>query len=157
MQCLVFVFDIWGLQRDNYEEYCHLGCNAVCSGINLPTSHRSILPQTLGFKFNRNKETISFLRLLLVWRILSSGMLHHRAPVRTEVLEVHIASILRVIRISELGTALAVTSNWSTLQRVFHYTVLRLVVTANIAHSFPIDEGGARFLQNVGSYKNHTT
>jgi hypothetical protein len=37
-------------------------------------------------------------------------MLHHVALVRTDVSEERIASIIRVERISELGTALAVTS-----------------------------------------------
>jgi hypothetical protein len=41
----------------------------------------------------------------------SSGMLHHVALVRTGVAEEPIASIIRVTRISELGTTVAVTSN----------------------------------------------
>jgi hypothetical protein len=42
--------------------------------------------------------------------MLSSGMLHYVALVRTDVLEEHINSIMRVTRISEQRT-LAVTSN----------------------------------------------
>jgi hypothetical protein len=38
-------------------------------------------------------------------------MLHHAAFVRTDVSEESIASIIRVIRIGEIGTMLAVTSN----------------------------------------------
>jgi hypothetical protein len=45
-----------------------------------------------------------------------------------------------VTRIGELGTALAVISNRRTLRR---YTKCHL------------DEGGAKFLRNVGSYKSH--
>jgi hypothetical protein len=41
----------------------------------------------------------------------SSGILHHVALVRTDVSEVLSASIMRVTKISELGTTLAVTSN----------------------------------------------
>jgi hypothetical protein len=41
----------------------------------------------------------------------SSGMLRRVALVRTEVSEEHIAYIIRVTRIGELGTSLAVTSN----------------------------------------------
>jgi hypothetical protein len=39
----------------------------------------------------------------------SSGMLHHVALVRTDVLEKRSTSIIRATRISELGTTLAVT------------------------------------------------
>jgi hypothetical protein len=41
----------------------------------------------------------------------SSGMLHHVALVRTDVSEELSASFIRVTRIGELGTMLAVTSN----------------------------------------------
>jgi hypothetical protein len=44
----------------------------------------------------------------------SSGMLRRVALVRTEVSEELSASIIWVIRISELGTTLAVTSNRRT-------------------------------------------
>jgi hypothetical protein len=47
----------------------------------------------------------------------SSGMLRPVALVRTDVSEESIASIIRVTRIGELGTTLAVTSNRSTLRR----------------------------------------
>jgi hypothetical protein len=46
-----------------------------------------------------------------------SAMLCHVALVRMGGSEEHIISIIRVIRIGELGTALAVTSNRSMLQR----------------------------------------
>jgi hypothetical protein len=45
----------------------------------------------------------------------SSGMLRRVALVRTNVSEELTASIIRVTRISELGTTLAVTSNRRTL------------------------------------------
>jgi hypothetical protein len=47
--------------------------------------------------------------------MLSSGMLHHVALVRTDVSEELSASFIRVTRIGELGTTLAVTSNRRTL------------------------------------------
>jgi hypothetical protein len=62
--------------------------------------------------------------------MVSSEMLHRVALVRTDVSEELSASFIRVTRISELGTTLAVTSN--------------------------PDEGVAKFLRNVGSYKSHT-
>jgi hypothetical protein len=62
-------------------------------------------------------------------------MLRRVALVRTDVSEEPSASI-RVTRIGELGTTLAITSNRRTLRR-------------------NTDEGGARFLRNVGTYKSH--
>jgi hypothetical protein len=58
----------------------------------------------------------------------SSGMLRRVALVRTDVSEALSASIIRVTRIGELGTTLAV--------------------------SHP-DDGGTELLRNVGSYKSH--
>jgi hypothetical protein len=49
--------------------------------------------------------------------MVSSGMLRRVALVRTEVSEELIASFIRVTRISELGTTLAVTSDRRTLRR----------------------------------------
>jgi hypothetical protein len=45
----------------------------------------------------------------------SFGMLRRVAPVRTEVSEERIISIIRVIKIGELRTTLAVTNNRSTV------------------------------------------
>jgi hypothetical protein len=45
------------------------------------------------------------------------GMLHHVALVRTDVSEDLSASFIRVTRIGEVGTTLAVTSNRRTLRR----------------------------------------
>jgi hypothetical protein len=47
----------------------------------------------------------------------SSGVLRYVAPVKTEVSEELSASIIRVTRIVELGTTLAVTANQRTLRR----------------------------------------
>jgi hypothetical protein len=49
--------------------------------------------------------------------MVSSGMLHHVALVRTGVSEELSASFIGVTRIAELGTMLAVTSNRHTLRR----------------------------------------
>jgi hypothetical protein len=48
--------------------------------------------------------------------MVSSGMLHRVALVRTVVSEKLSASIIKVTRIGELGTMLAVTSNRHTSQ-----------------------------------------
>jgi hypothetical protein len=48
----------------------------------------------------------------------SSGMLRHVALVRTNVLEELSASFIRVTRIGELGTTLAVTRNQCTLRNI---------------------------------------
>jgi hypothetical protein len=53
-------------------------------------------------------------------RMPSSGMLRRWALVRTDVSEELCASIMRVTRIGELGTTLAVTSNRRTLRRLCH-------------------------------------
>jgi hypothetical protein len=51
----------------------------------------------------------------------SSGMLHCVTLVRTDVSEERIASIIRPIRIGELGKTAAVTANRSTLSSVDSY------------------------------------
>jgi hypothetical protein len=66
----------------------------------------------------------------------SSGMLRRVALVGTDVSEELSASFMSVTRIGELGTTLAVTSNRRMLRRNCHP-----------------DEGGAKFLRNIGSYK----
>jgi hypothetical protein len=63
---------------------------------------------------------------------------------------------MRVARIGELGTTLAVTSN---PHLVFLRSVRRLLVTAKVVPSSPTlyhPDGGDKFLRNVGFYKSHT-
>jgi hypothetical protein len=50
--------------------------------------------------------------------MLSSGILRHVALVRADVSEGSNASIIRVTRIGELGTMLAVASNRRTLHNI---------------------------------------
>jgi hypothetical protein len=54
-------------------------------------------------------------------RIASSGLLRRVALLRTDVSEERSASYMRVTRIGELGTTLAVTSNRCTLRRNTKY------------------------------------
>jgi hypothetical protein len=62
-------------------------------------------------------------------------MLRRVALVRTDVSEELSATFIRVTRIGELGTTLAVISNRRMLQRNIE---CRLLVTANVVHSSPI-------------------
>jgi hypothetical protein len=62
-----------------------------------------------------------------LWRMASSGTLRRVALVRTYVSEELSVSNIRVTRISELGTALAVTSN--------RHCVRQLLVMANVPSS----------------------
>jgi hypothetical protein len=63
-------------------------------------------------------------------------MLRRVALVRTDVSEEPGASFITVIRIGELGTELAVTSNRRTLRR--NTKQCRLLVTANVVPSSQI-------------------
>jgi hypothetical protein len=72
-------------------------------------------------------ELISLMNLT-TRRIVSSDMLRRVALVRADVSEELSASFMRVGRIDELGTTLAVTSN----------IVRRLLVTASVVPSSPI-------------------
>jgi hypothetical protein len=75
----------------------------------------------------------------------SSGMLHRVALVGTNVLEEPSASIIRVTRIGELGTRLAVTTTDASCEEilskkklVFLRSLLRLLVRTNVISSSPI-------------------
>jgi hypothetical protein len=62
-------------------------------------------------------------------------MLRRVARARTDTSEKSSTSIIRMIKIAELGTTLAVTSN---RRIVFLRSVRRLLVTANVVPSSPI-------------------
>jgi hypothetical protein len=57
--------------------------------------------------------------------MVSSEILRRVTLVRTDVSEEPSASFIRVTRIGELGTTLAVTSNRRTLRRVFLRTAVK--------------------------------
>jgi hypothetical protein len=60
------------------------------------------------------------------------------ALVRIDVSEELRAYFIRMTRIGELGTTLAVTSNRRNLRRKLLHSVRRLTVTANVVPSSPI-------------------
>jgi hypothetical protein len=71
----------------------------------------------------------------------SSEMLHNVALVRTGVSEERITSIIRVTRIGQLGTTLAVTSHQSTLLRSVEaiHSSETSVLTRTTLHIIPED------------------
>jgi hypothetical protein len=87
--------------------------------------------------------------------MVSSGMLRRLTLVRTDVSEKLNASIIKVTRIGELGTTLAVSSNRRTLRVHFYFyaacVVCLLWLTLFLVHRFLSPDGGAKFLRNVGS------
>jgi hypothetical protein len=104
-----------------------------------PWVHRNLISDHIM----RTLYPIDILRFIF-WtiRMASSGMLHRVSLVITDVSEVLSASFIRVTRIGELGTTLAVTSNRRTLRRnnkwAFLRSVRRLLVTASVVPSSPI-------------------
>jgi hypothetical protein len=79
----------------------------------------------------------------------SSGMLRHVALVRTDVSLELSDSFIRVTRIGELGTTLAVTRNRCASVASYSKNC------SKYTDSCHIDEGDAKFQRNVGSYKSH--
>jgi hypothetical protein len=74
--------------------------------------------------------------------MVSYGMLRHVALVRTDVSEEFSASFIRVTRISELGTTLAVTSKRRTLRRKtsnFTFLLKRFPIKSlNLLREYPL-------------------
>jgi hypothetical protein len=93
-------------------------------------SYHSLSSACTVENFNNCNENVRYeVFTAVTMKKASSGMLHRVALVRTDVLEELSPSIIRVTRIGEL--------------RMF-------------TDSYLPDDGGAKFLQNVGFYKSHT-
>jgi hypothetical protein len=84
----------------------------------------------------------------------SPGMLRRVALVRTDVSEEVGGSFIRVTRIGELGTTLKNGVFWDVTS--CGSCKNRQLLLFLVHHSCHPDEGGARFIRNVGSYKSHT-
>jgi hypothetical protein len=92
--------------------------SGTCSRLsNIKLNENSSTCKDKSGKANSSIFATSAANVLNNWRMASSWMLRRVALVRTNVLEEHSAYFIRVTRISELGTMLAVTSNWRTLWR----------------------------------------
>jgi hypothetical protein len=75
--------------------------------------------------------------------VVSSGMSHRVALVRTDVSEKLSASFMMVSRIGELSEELSAS-------------IIRVTRNSYFTDSCHPDDGGAKFFRNVGSYKSHT-
>jgi hypothetical protein len=93
-----------------------------------PFNHLSF-SQPFGLNYHKNGR-----------RRVSPGRLRRVALVRTDVSEEFSSSFIRVTRICELGTTLALTSNRRTLRRNIKFlrSVRRLLVTASVVPCSPI-------------------
>jgi hypothetical protein len=79
------------------------------------------------------ESTEIFVPKLVVYRRMpSSGILRRVALVRSDVSEERVVSIIRVTRIGEVGTTLAVTSNLSSQCT----SVAKLLLTLFLVHRF---------------------
>jgi hypothetical protein len=88
-------------------------------------------------------------------------MLRCVALVRTDVSEELSASIIRATRIGDLGT-LVVNASYARCKEMLGISSQHASVasynyrSSQFTDSCHPDEGGAKFLRNVGSYKSHT-
>jgi hypothetical protein len=110
--------------------------------VTISRRHRLSLPSATADVYT-SRSVLTYMRDLRfsrrwLWRMVSSGMLHRVAVLRTDVSEELSGSFVRATRIGELGTTLAVTSD-----------------RPSVVPSHP-DGGAAKFFRNVGSYKSHT-
>jgi hypothetical protein len=103
--------------------------DAVC--VPLSCEYLTVFPPLQDLRFS----------LLWLWRMQSSVMWRRVALVGTDVLKDCIASIFRVKIISEIGTTLAVTSNYTRPRRRWRRHFLRNAVLARATrHQYSEDD-----------------
>jgi hypothetical protein len=83
----------------------------------------------------------------------SSGMLRRVALVRTDVSEELSSSFIRVIFLRRVRRLL-VTARVVPSSHIL-VTMMKEVLSSSETYSCHHDEGGAKFLRNVGSYNSH--
>jgi hypothetical protein len=115
---------------------------SLCSGQRRMKSRQdakclpACLPASLSLQLRAGDECLPNGHKRIPRRMVSSGMLRSVALVRTDVSQELSTSFIRVTRISELGTTLALTSNRHTLRSqktaFFRVTVVK---TSNLTNS----------------------
>jgi hypothetical protein len=113
---------------------------SCCLNMKIEAIRSSEMSDSYRISRSYNAEDGTFRLALFKKKVTKNGVFWDVTPyfsLRTDIWEELSASLLRVTRIGELGTMLAVTSNRRTLRR-------------NTKSCHP-DEGGFKFLRNVGS------
>jgi hypothetical protein len=82
-------------------------------------------------------------------------MLRRVALLITDVSEEVSSSFIKVTRIGELGTTLAVTADARCEEIQSLRNVRQLLVVSSSAMPVTLIEGGAKFHRNVGCFKSH--
>jgi hypothetical protein len=104
------------------------------SAVNILVTFQDEAPTCQPRSCIKHRKHINHLKNSVFWDVTPCGF------VRDDVSEERVVSIIRVRRISKLGTTLALTSNYDCLHCSY------------LDDSFDPDDGGDMFLRNVGSY-----
>jgi hypothetical protein len=107
--------------------------------VNFSRSHRPELRPTLNTHLLSSFYSVPRRGHLGTRYVRLSGILSRVAPVRTDVSEEYIASIIRVIRIGGLAIALAVTNNRGKLRRNTSSPTLATLMMKAIRSSVTLD------------------
>jgi hypothetical protein len=122
MHTCVCTFSVGSHQYLNANKHCDL-TSSVTKSWRFQRRKHNIFPTVKNLwrqhmiKVAPQDILTNYLQTCIRSRMVSSGMLHRVALVKTDVSEEPGASFIRVTRIGELGRTQAATSNWRTLQR----------------------------------------